>query len=107
MLGEFGLTWPWESLHVEALAWFDHWLKGRDTGILDGPADPLPACPAPTDGARAESWPPAGELHRELALRADGDARRRRRRAGSARLHGARRGPEPSQAQRDRSAVDA
>ena len=23
------LTWPWESLHVEALAWFDHWLKGQ------------------------------------------------------------------------------
>ncbi len=38
MLGEFGLTWPWESLHVEALAWFDHWLKGRDTGILEGRA---------------------------------------------------------------------
>ena len=37
MLGEFGLTWPWESLHLEALAWFDHWLKGRDTGIMDGP----------------------------------------------------------------------
>ncbi len=36
MLGEFGLTWPWESLHVEALAWYDHWLKDRDTGILDG-----------------------------------------------------------------------
>ena len=30
-------NWPWESLHYEALAWYDHWLKGRDTGILDGP----------------------------------------------------------------------
>jgi uncharacterized protein len=30
------LQWPWESLHVEALAWFDHWLKGRDTGIMEG-----------------------------------------------------------------------
>ncbi|MGB0097810.1 MAG: hypothetical protein WBP81_35390, partial [Solirubrobacteraceae bacterium] len=29
MLGEFGLTWPWESLHVEALAWFDHRLRIR------------------------------------------------------------------------------
>lgn len=37
MLGDYGLTWPWESLHVEALAWYDHWLKGRDTGILEGP----------------------------------------------------------------------
>ena len=36
MLDEFGLTWPWESLHVEALAG-STWLKRRDTGILDGP----------------------------------------------------------------------
>lgn len=33
----FCLQWPWESLHVEALAWYDRWLKGRDTGIMDGP----------------------------------------------------------------------
>jgi len=71
MLGEFGLTWPWESLHVEALAWFDHWLKGVDTGILDGPSIRyvLPG----TDGWRAaEQWPPAGTEPAELALRADG-----------------------------------
>lgn len=37
MMGDYGLAWPWESLHVEALAWFDHWLKGKDTGILEGP----------------------------------------------------------------------
>ena len=37
LLGSHGLTWPWESLHVEALAWFDHWLKDADTGIMDGP----------------------------------------------------------------------
>ena len=24
-----------ESLHIEALAWFDLWLKEQDTGILD------------------------------------------------------------------------
>jgi uncharacterized protein len=36
MMGEHGLAWPWESLHIEALAWFDHWLKGQDTGILEG-----------------------------------------------------------------------
>lgn len=50
MLGEFGLTWPWESLHVEALAWFDHWLKGTDTGIVDGKLFDT-FCPAPTSGA--------------------------------------------------------
>ena len=32
------LQWPWESLHIEALSWFDHWLKGRDTGIMEGKA---------------------------------------------------------------------
>lgn len=37
MMGGHGLARPWESLHIEALAWFDHWLKGKDTGILDGP----------------------------------------------------------------------
>ncbi|OFJ50732.1 CocE/NonD family hydrolase [Mycolicibacterium grossiae] len=70
MLGEYGLTWPWESLHVEALAWYDHWLKGRDTGILDG--DPVRYALPGTDGWRSSAtWPPT-TAHRELALRADG-----------------------------------
>ena len=70
MLGQYGLTWPWESLHTEALAWYDHWLKGRDTGILDGPAIRY-VLPGTDEWRTAESWPPAG-THRELALRADG-----------------------------------
>ncbi len=71
MLGDYGLTWPWESLHVEALAWFDHWLKGSDTGILDGPRIRyvLPGA----DGWRAaDTWPVAGTVYREFALCADG-----------------------------------
>lgn len=70
MLDEYGLTWPWESLHVEALAWFDHWLKGHDTGILDGP--PVRYV-LPGDGQwhQAESWPPHSTFT-ELALGADG-----------------------------------
>jgi predicted acyl esterase len=28
MLGPHGLAWPSESLHIEALAWFDHLVKG-------------------------------------------------------------------------------
>ena len=71
MLGHYGLTWPWESLHVEALAWFDHWLKGRDTGILDDPAIRY-WLPGAEEWRTADSWPPAGGTHRELALRADG-----------------------------------
>ena len=71
LLGEFGLTWPWESLHVEALAWFDHWLKGIDTGILDG--DPIRYRLPGADGWRtATEWPPAGVRTTELALRSDG-----------------------------------
>jgi uncharacterized protein len=70
MLGKYGLTWPWESLHVEALAWYDHWLKGRDTGILDGPAIRY-FLPGADEWHTAESWPPPA-VHRELALRSDG-----------------------------------
>lgn len=70
MLGEYGLTWPWESMHVEALAWYDHWLKGRDTGILDGPAVRY-FLPGSEEWHTSETWPPASE-YRELALRADG-----------------------------------
>lgn len=70
MLDEFGLTWPWESLHIEALAWFDHWLKGRDTGILDGPPIRY-ALPGEGGWHTAETWPPPAELT-ELSLGADG-----------------------------------
>jgi uncharacterized protein len=71
MLGRYGLTWPWESLHTEALAWFDHWLKGSDTGIMDGP--PIRYVLPGTDGWRtADQWPPAGTTFTEWALCADG-----------------------------------
>jgi putative CocE/NonD family hydrolase len=71
MLGHHGLAWPWESLHVEALAWFDHWLKGADTGVVDGP--PIRYVVPGIDGwAATPSWPPADTALRELMLRADG-----------------------------------
>lgn len=71
MLGKFGLTWPWESMHTEALAWYDHWLKGHDTGITDGP--PIRYfLPGADEWRTADSWPPSQAPHRELALRADG-----------------------------------
>ncbi|MGH6670885.1 MAG: CocE/NonD family hydrolase [Xanthobacteraceae bacterium] len=77
MLGRFGLTWPWESLHVEALAWFDHWLKERETGIMDGPpvryvipgenhGDPN------TGWHEAAAWPPPEARPIEFALCRDG-----------------------------------
>lgn len=71
LMGTGGLTWPWESLHVEALAWFDQWLKDRDTGILDGP--PIRYWLAGADvWHEADQWPPAGTEAVSVALRADG-----------------------------------
>ncbi|VEG54297.1 putative hydrolase, CocE/NonD family [Mycolicibacterium aurum] len=71
MLGQYALTWPWESLHHEALAWFDHWLKGADTGIMDGP--PVRYVLPGADGWHtAETWPPPTATHLQWALRADG-----------------------------------
>jgi len=71
LLGEYGLTWPWESLHVEALAWFDHWLKGLDTGVLEGPR--IRYILSEADGWRSsDTWPPPEATHQSLALRTDG-----------------------------------
>lgn len=71
MMPRGGLCWPWESLHVEALAWFDRWLKGRDTGIDEGP--PIRYW---LEGARewraTTSWPPPEARYQALHLRADG-----------------------------------
>jgi uncharacterized protein len=71
MLGEHGLAWPWESLHVEALAWFDHWLKGRDTGILEGPRFRY-VLPGAEGWRSADIWPLPDVTHQSLMLRADG-----------------------------------
>jgi predicted acyl esterase len=71
LLGKFGLTWPWESLHHEALAWYDHWLKGRDTGIMDGPPIRY-VLPGAEGWHTADRWPPAATSLKELALCADG-----------------------------------
>ena len=71
LLGRYGLTWPWESLHTEALAWFDHWLKGHDTGIMAGP--PIRYVLPGADGWHtADQWPPAATSFTPWALRADG-----------------------------------
>jgi len=71
LMGAHGLAWPWESLHIEALAWFDQWLKGRDTGILEGP--PIRYVLPQADGWRtADRWPLPEAAPRSYALRADG-----------------------------------
>ncbi|HYG96054.1 MAG TPA: CocE/NonD family hydrolase [Solirubrobacterales bacterium] len=71
LLGPGGLSWPWESMHVEALAWYDHWLKDRDTGALEGP--PIRYWLRGAEEYRTlEAWPPPGATDRDLHLRADG-----------------------------------
>lgn len=38
MIGGFGLPRrPWKRYREELLRWYDHWLKGMDTGVMDGP----------------------------------------------------------------------
>jgi predicted acyl esterase len=71
MMGEHGLAWPWESLHIEALAWFDHWLKGHDTGILDGPRFRY-VLPEADGWHASDTWPLPEASYRGYALRADG-----------------------------------
>jgi predicted acyl esterase len=70
MLPPGGSSWPWESMHVEALAWFDRYLKDRDTGITDGPRVRY-WLPGAQEWRTSESWPPAA-TYREFALGADG-----------------------------------
>jgi len=66
-----GFSWPWESLHYEVLAWYDRWLKGRETGIMDGP--PIRYQIPGADGWRtAVDWPPPQARLTSFALRADG-----------------------------------
>jgi uncharacterized protein len=71
LLPEGGLNWPWESMHYEALAWYDHWLKGIDTGIMDGPAIRY-YLPVADEWRTAQTWPPQESALVEYALRADG-----------------------------------
>ena len=70
MMGEHGLAWPWESLHIEALAWFDHWLKGQDTGILDGPRFRY-VVPEAEGWRTSDAWPIREASDHTYALRAD------------------------------------
>ena len=71
MLQPGGFSWPWEALHYEVLAWYDHWLKGQDTGVMDGP--PIRYQMPGTEGWReAADWPPEVASLTAFTLRSDG-----------------------------------
>jgi hypothetical protein len=60
--------------------WFDYWLKGKENGVMDGPAvyySPRAWIPdrdsyIPDDWRHAERWPPPQARPRRLYLRGDG-----------------------------------
>jgi uncharacterized protein len=63
---DYGPMYEWRD---QAVRWFDYWLKGRDTGVLEGPRviiyqqhwHPPESQSQDVPGEwRAESWPPAG-----------------------------------------------
>lgn len=68
-----GLELPYRFMNEEALRWYDHWLKGVDTGILDEPPIKLNVIGA---GYRFEKeWPLPRTEWRKCYLRSFGKLR--------------------------------
>lgn len=58
---------PWGSYHHEMLRWYDHWLKGLDTRVMEGP--PIQLYIHGDEHWRSEhEWPLARTAWRELYL---------------------------------------
>jgi putative CocE/NonD family hydrolase len=69
---EGGLDRPFHELHDEILRWYDHWLKGIDTGLMDEPAVKIWVRGAER-WRYAEEWPLLAETDwTKLYLRAGG-----------------------------------
>jgi putative CocE/NonD family hydrolase len=77
-------AWPGESIEwrAEAVRWFDHWLKGEDTGMLEEPKLAVfmrdwhpPSADIETVPGHwrwLDSWPPAGQQIKTLYAQAGG-----------------------------------
>ncbi len=62
---------PWREDHDIVLRWYDHWLKGRDTGLMDEP--PVKLLIQGTDEWRFENeWPLARTKWTKFYLRGGG-----------------------------------
>lgn len=71
--GYDGLELPYRALNEECLRWYDHWLKGVDTGIMD---EPLYKFTVLNSGVRYENeWPLARTEWKKLYLRSFGRLR--------------------------------
>jgi predicted acyl esterase len=55
--GPAHLERPWHSFHGEVLRWYDYWLKGIDTGIMNEPPVKMWVMGA-NDWFYADGWPP-------------------------------------------------
>jgi predicted acyl esterase len=74
---DYGPMYEWRD---QAVRWFDYWLKGRDTGVLEDPRvvvyqqhwhPPEPQSQDIPGEWRAETWPPAGLTPTTLYLQPD------------------------------------
>ena len=65
--GHGGANFP-DSLNIEH-AWFDHWLLGLDTGVMDLPAVDSQTSPGPLRFQDSD-WPPPGTTKTPFQLRA-------------------------------------
>jgi predicted acyl esterase len=75
-----GVERPFRAFHDEILRWYDHWLKGIDTGLMDEP--PIKIWVRNADEWRYETeWPPTGTQWSKYHLR---DQRRLLRESGPA-----------------------
>lgn len=71
--GYDGLELPYRALNEECLRWYDHWLKGVDTGIMDEPPYKFTVL---NSGVRYErEWPLARTEWKKLYLRSFGRLR--------------------------------
>lgn len=67
----FGFNRPWHENHDVILRWYDHWLKGIDTGIMDEP--PISILVQGTNEWRYEKeWPLARTKWTKFYLRENG-----------------------------------
>ena len=58
---------PWAGYHYEMLRWYDHWLKGMDTRVMEGP--PIQLYVQGEDAWRSENeWPLERTQWRKLYL---------------------------------------
>ena len=58
---------PWAGYHYEMLRWYDHWLKGMDTRVMEGP--PIQLYVQGENAWRSESeWPLKRTQWREFYL---------------------------------------